>query len=132
MARLSTCTFVIVKLLFRSATTAVENQRSWKGTDQQQKMHCSVIPSKKTPEQSEEIGVDQGHVGGGEEGEGEVPHDLLHLLLLVVPVRKASTVWKVELNLPGLRKMSIRGSSSSWPVVSLFLKIYSYIEKIPK
>ena len=54
-------------------------------------MHCSVIPSKKTPEQSEEIGVDQGHVGGGEEGEGEVPHDLLHLLLLVVPVRKAST-----------------------------------------
>ena len=65
-------------------------QSCWKGNDQQRKIHCLVIPSKKTPEESEEIWVDQGHVGGGEEREGEVPHDLLHLLLLVVPVGKAS------------------------------------------
>ena len=84
-----------------------------------------VSSEKKTPEEPEEIWVDQGHVGGGEEGEGEVPHDPLHLLLLIVPVQRLyiQLVRSGELNLPGLRKMSIRGRSSSWPV-SLFLNIY--------
>ena len=49
-----------------------------------------VSSEKKTPEEPEEIWVDQGHVGGGEEGEGEVPHDPLHLLLLIVPVQNVS------------------------------------------
>ena len=49
-----------------------------------------MVSSEKSPEEPEEIWVDQSHVGGGEEGEGEVPHDPLHLLLLIVPVQNVS------------------------------------------
>ena len=43
------------------------------------------IKQERAPEKPEKVRVDQGHVGGGEEGEGKVPHNLLHLHLLVMP-----------------------------------------------